>query len=250
MSRFTHSVNEFCSLILESLQGLSVKGFVNIANTTIGYLLLNLPEIETELLKYGWYFTDLFFSPTHLIKQIGLIVSIQSALIIGSSVYNLTNYLVQYCTAKGRILKRLGNEMNKARTYKEWKVLAEEEDAVNGFSSWRDKNESSLYDYHVLARRIDDLNEMMKRNKLFDMMFRLRGGLARDLNGMQHEALYTRAKAGTKKIIEIYNDTAVQALNQICDCVDIDEPIPTEAKLAFFNETRHAYGRTALLLSG
>jgi TAG lipase / steryl ester hydrolase / phospholipase A2 / LPA acyltransferase len=29
-----------------------------------------------------------------------------------------------------------------------------------------------------------------------------------------------------------------------------DEPIPTDARLAFFNETRHAYGRTALLLSG
>ena len=26
--------------------------------------------------------------------------------------------------------------------------------------------------------------------------------------------------------------------------------MPTDAKLAFFNETRHAYGRSALLLSG
>ena len=29
-----------------------------------------------------------------------------------------------------------------------------------------------------------------------------------------------------------------------------EAPIPTDARLAFFNETRHAYGRTALLLSG
>ena len=28
------------------------------------------------------------------------------------------------------------------------------------------------------------------------------------------------------------------------------DPIPTDARLAFFNETRHSYGRTALLLSG
>lgn len=28
------------------------------------------------------------------------------------------------------------------------------------------------------------------------------------------------------------------------------DQIPTDAKLAFFNETRHSYGRTALLLSG
>jgi TAG lipase/steryl ester hydrolase/phospholipase A2/LPA acyltransferase len=26
--------------------------------------------------------------------------------------------------------------------------------------------------------------------------------------------------------------------------------VPTDAKLAFFNETRHSYGRTGLLLSG
>lgn len=29
-----------------------------------------------------------------------------------------------------------------------------------------------------------------------------------------------------------------------------EAPIPTDARLAFFNETRHSYGRTALLLSG
>jgi TAG lipase/steryl ester hydrolase/phospholipase A2/LPA acyltransferase len=42
------------------------------------------------------------------------------------------------------------------------------------------------------------------------------------------------------------------ALDFVCDVpVPINEdPIPTEARLAFFNETRHSYGRTALLLSG
>ena len=36
----------------------------------------------------------------------------------------------------------------------------------------------------------------------------------------------------------------------VCTCKIQDEEIPTDAKLAFFNETRHAYGRSALLLSG
>ena len=34
-----------------------------------------------------------------------------------------------------------------------------------------------------------------------------------------------------------------------CSC-DQQEPIPTDARLAFFNETCHAYGRLALLMSG
>ncbi|RYH18194.1 hypothetical protein EON65_27525 [archaeon] len=47
--------------------------------------------------------------------------------------------------------------------------------------------------------------------------------------------------------MERYHETMAAALNFICDSPISDEEIPTDAKLAFFNETRHAYGRTALL---
>jgi predicted acylesterase/phospholipase RssA len=42
------------------------------------------------------------------------------------------------------------------------------------------------------------------------------------------------------------------ALDFCCDAPVVagESPIPTDARLAFFNETRHSYGRTALLLSG
>ena len=42
------------------------------------------------------------------------------------------------------------------------------------------------------------------------------------------------------------------SLDFVCDSpVAVGEsPIPTDARLAFFNETRHSYGRSALLLSG
>ena len=49
--------------------------------------------------------------------------------------------------------------------------------------------------------------------------------------------------------MEQYHDTVSAALKFISDAEDISDTIPTDAKLAFFNETRHAYGRTALLLS-
>lgn len=42
----------------------------------------------------------------------------------------------------------------------------------------------------------------------------------------------------------------VKGLNFVCDVNPAMDPIPTDTKLAFFNEMRHAYGRTALLLSG
>jgi predicted acylesterase/phospholipase RssA len=49
-----------------------------------------------------------------------------------------------------------------------------------------------------------------------------------------------------------YHNVVCAALDFVCDAPvgPEDDPIPTDARLAFFNETRHAYGRTALLLSG
>ena len=49
-----------------------------------------------------------------------------------------------------------------------------------------------------------------------------------------------------------YHNVVCASLDFVCDApVAVGEsPIPTDARLAFFNETRHSYGRTALLLSG
>jgi TAG lipase/steryl ester hydrolase/phospholipase A2/LPA acyltransferase len=58
---------------------------------------------------------------------------------------------------------------------------------------------------------------MIKEGDVFRLMFRLRGGLARDQYGMQHEGLFSRAKSGTKLIIEKYIASITYALDFICD---------------------------------
>ena len=81
--------------------------------------------------------------------------------------------------------------------------------------------------------------------------------------GVLRDGLFTKAYAGTKAQIEHYNETVVKALKMICDSpstsqdmaqpsssTSTEEAIPTDVKLAFFNEMRHAYGRTALMMSG
>lgn len=59
---------------------------------------------------------------------------------------------------------------------------------------------------------------------------------------------------GTKDIIEEYLDTIVQSMNTVLRATGFDEESKEELsidnKLAFFSETRHAFGRSALLLSG
>ena len=86
------------------------------------------------------------------------------------------------------------------------------------------------------------------------------------------EGLFSKAMAGTKYLVEEYHETVARALNLICDSRIIEEEnevalppyqcaidadiliypewfsqVPLDAKLAFFNEVRHSYGRTALL---
>ena len=223
---------------------------VGIADNVYQYLLLNLPELEEKVIQWAFYLTDIFFNPKQILRQVGLVFALQATLLLGNSTATVVKYILQRPTSKGRKLRELRKKMSDVSSYEEWQALAEEEDAINGHDVWRSEDDSSLYDAGVLRQRIDDLSGMIRRNRVFDLMFRLRGGLARDQHGMQHEGLFTLAKAGTKHIVEEYHDTAVAALNLICDGVDADEKIPNDAKLAFFNETRHAYGRTALLLSG
>ena len=63
---------------------------------------------------------------------------------------------------------------------------------------------------------------------------------------------FSRALAGTKVLVETYHNVVCAALDFVCDAPvsEGEQPIPTDARLAFFNETRHAYGRSALILSG
>ena len=53
---------------------------------------------------------------------------------------------------------------------------------------------------------------------------------------------------GTKRIIEKYIDEVIKSLRTIY--MADPNSLSIEKKLEFFSETRHAYGRTALLLSG
>lgn len=59
---------------------------------------------------------------------------------------------------------------------------------------------------------------------------------------------------GTKHVIDEYLDTIVQCMNAVLRASGTDddskEALSTDNKLAFFSETRHAFGRSALLLSG
>ena len=130
--------------------------------------------------------------------------------------------------------------------------LAEQIDAIQGNDMWRTDPKGKIYEADRVSARIDELVHLMRRRDIFDLMFTLRDGIARNKFGLLHEGLFSRALAGTKVLVETYHSVICASLDFVCDAPVLpgDDPIPTDARLAFFNETRHSYGRTAMMFSG
>ena len=74
-------------------------------------------------------------------------------------------------------------------------------------------------------------------------------GLHRNLGGIGNAHLHEKTLVGTKKIIEEYTSEVCLCLNMLKD-TEFGSDFTLESKIQLFRETAHAYGRTALLLSG
>lgn len=80
--------------------------------------------------------------------------------------------------------------------------------------------------------RIEEFRHLIRRSDIFDLMFTLRGGIARSKYGLLHEGLFSKAMAGTKVLVEEYNAMICAGLDFVCDgqVLDGDEPIPNDAR--------------------
>ncbi|EWM25284.1 patatin-like serine [Nannochloropsis gaditana] len=206
----------------------------------------NLPEAERLL--YSW--ADTIFAPKVVLRQYLMALGLEMTLFIYHLCYRLGARLVNRMTVKGRQISETRRRMAKAKNYYEWLKCAERMDELEGKNRWREVPESTLYNHRMLQEKINQFNNMMQNGDVFQLMFVLRGGISRNQFGLLNEGLYQHAYSGTKKIVERYLEVVVKALNFVCDVNPSLDNISADVKLAFFNETRHAFGRTALLLSG
>ena len=76
----------------------------------------------------------------------------------------------------------------------------------------------------------------------------LRQDLVKNICNICDPQLYNQCHLGTKRVIEKY----IEEVTKCIKAIYYSDPsnLSIESKLEFFAETRHAYGRTALLLSG
>ena len=214
-------------------------------HSALDNFITSWPAIEQFFLEG----LEAVFAPKATVRMLILGIVLQSALMVGHGTMSFLHGLFEGFTPSGRQKRKILTAMSNATNFASWRRAAQDLDKINGIDSWRSIDASPFYDHELLRKRIDDINALMNAGDTFNLMFKFRGGLARDQFGIQHEALFSRTCAGTKDLIEEYHETVSQALEFIADSPATEE-VPTDAKLAFFNETRHAYGRSALLLSG
>lgn len=192
------------------------------------------------------------FATKAVAKQLALAVALETGMVTVNQVLRVVALILSNFSSRSRLIRHLKRQQNNATSQDEWMDLAERIDNIQGNDVWRSNPDCQLYERERISARIDEFVHLMRRRDIFELMFVLRGGIGRNKFGLLHEGLFSKAMAGSKVLVETYHNVVCAALDFVCDVpVNPGEAsIPTDARLAFFNETRHSYGRTALLLSG
>eukprot|EP00538_Stauroneis_constricta_P004154 CAMPEP_0119550998 /NCGR_PEP_ID=MMETSP1352-20130426/4405_1 /TAXON_ID=265584 /ORGANISM="Stauroneis constricta, Strain CCMP1120" /LENGTH=873 /DNA_ID=CAMNT_0007597001 /DNA_START=138 /DNA_END=2759 /DNA_ORIENTATION=- len=224
------------------------------------FVIGNLPHVQRTSLEI----IDAVFAPSTILRQLVIATMLQTGTLAVAQVATIVNRMAShFFSRRQRYIRELQTLQQQADSQDEWYDLAERIDNVQGDDVWRSDPSCQLYERERIQARIDEFVHLMRRHDIFDLMFELRGGIGRNKFGLLHEGLFSKAMAGSKVLVETYHNVVCAALDFVCDAPQMfpsqmngdmgapqDAPIPTETKLAFFNETRHAYGRTAVLLSG
>ncbi|MQM08547.1 hypothetical protein Taro_041403 [Colocasia esculenta] len=134
------------------------------------------------------------------------------------------------------------NMMRSALTYEEWshaaKMLEKEMPRTN---------EGDFYDEELVRNKLQELRQRREEESLRDIVFCMRADLLRNLGNMCNPLLH-KGRLQVPKLIKEYIIEVSTQLRMVCNSES--EDLLLEEKLAFMHETRHAFGRTALLLSG
>lgn len=143
--------------------------------------------------------------------------------------------------------------LENATTYAEWKAAATELDVLEDNEAWKTADVSHEYDYALVAAKMKELEEARLSCDVEQLLVLVRTSLTRGLGHMGQLRLYKHSHIGTKKLIERYIDSAQQTVAALIDVAKKQGPqcpIHPHELLRQLNNTRQAFGRTALLLSG
>ena len=145
-------------------------------------------------------------------------------------------------------VRSIERAMQNAQNYQQWKDAAIELDCLRGFDDWKDDDASPYFDYPLIRYRFNDLRTARQRGDINQLMFILQEGLHGNLGNIANPRLHNHAYFGTKRLILQYIDEVCLSLEYLSE--QETPEFPFAQKLDFFKSTGHAFGRSALMLSG
>ena len=145
-------------------------------------------------------------------------------------------------------LKDLEQAIEHAESYQEYKEACAEHDLLSGAREWQETEACDLYDYKLIRKRVNRIRNAMEKKDSAGLMFILHEGIHGNLGNIANPELSNHSKLGTKLLIEEF-------LAEVCSAMDFifqadEEEVDFYDKLAFFEETSHAFGQSCLMLSG
>ncbi len=158
------------------------------------------------------------------------------------------NTKTPYYRRNARKLRQLENDMEQAKTYEQWKAFAIKHDNLTGAEKWKNTIQTKLYDFNSIRTRTDNLQKHRADRNDLGILFALKEGIHGNMAGMGKPILYTKAKVGTKKLIEDYIQELSDSLHYLAS--DEHKQVPLDERFEFFRRASHSYGRSALMLSG
>ena len=160
----------------------------------------------------------------------------------------------EYTSGRTAQRRRLKTTMLHAPDYISWHEAASQLERLSGRNPIKQSElEGRLYDRNLVQQRIRHLGTVRQRGDVAEMMFALRSDLLRNLGNMASSNLH-ETLIHVPGPIRDYIDEVRTYLYTISSSSPLSSPFtnipPIDDRLAFLRETRHAFGRTALVLSG
>ncbi|KAK4529730.1 hypothetical protein CCYA_CCYA02G0587 [Cyanidiococcus yangmingshanensis] len=146
--------------------------------------------------------------------------------------------------------RRLIQSLERIDTYASYYQVAAQLDWLESRTWWKTSlaDASRLYDRRGLLRQLSQLSALYRQGDMRRLVFSLRGCLTRDFCGIHRAELHQYCRVGTKRDVEDFVYVVSWLLRYIA--TEENSTLSWRERLDFFNQVRHAYGKSALLLSG
>lgn len=147
---------------------------------------------------------------------------------------------------KDLLIEKIINQKQYAMTFDEWNSAALELDQLTNKIKWKQKNESTLYDYKLIEDVTNKLKTARLNKDYAQLLYTIRTNWVRNLGNMGNVNLYRHSHVGTKFLIDNYMEESKRSLNALITESDLDD----NYLIGILQQTRRNIGRTALVLSG